>query len=130
MISSKEYISYAVDFDGTLSINSHYPEIGDANIFLFDFLINERKKGNKVILYTCRAGEYLEAALNFCEDRGLTFDAVNENLQENIKMYGGNTRKIHADYYIDDKMLFFPSVGMNFPDLHETVREIRTACQG
>ena len=113
----RDYISYAVDFDGTLSINAHFPEIGDANIFLMDFLINERKNGNKVILNTCRTGELLEAALEFCEGRGLTFDAVNENLPENIRLYGGDTRKISADYYIDDKMLYFPSVGLNFPDL-------------
>ncbi len=126
---SDSYISYAVDFDGTLTLESKFPEIGTANIYLIDWLIEERKKGNKVILYTCRAGELLEEAIAFCNEKGLDFDAVNENLPENIQKYGGDTRKIHADYYIDDRMLWFPSVKPNFPNLRsETAREIKTAC--
>jgi len=122
--------SYAVDFDGTLTLESKFPEIGTANIYLIDWLIEERKKGNKVILYSCRTGELLDNAIAFCNERGLYFDAVNENLPENIQKYGGDTRKIHADYYIDDRMLWFPSVKPNFPELKSKVAQnIRTACQ-
>lgn len=127
-MNDKKYISYAVDFDGTLSVNKHFPEIGDANVFLFDFLIAEREKGNKVILYTCRSGQLLDNAIAFCMERGLHFDAVNQNLPDNIAKYGGDTRKIHADYYIDDRMLYFPSVGFHCMDLHPLVnKETATA---
>ena len=33
----------------------------------------------------------------------LHFDAVNENLPEAIKRFGGDSRKIFADEYIEDK---------------------------
>ena len=32
------------------------------------------------------------------------YDAVNENLPEIIERYGGDSRKIFADIYIDDRM--------------------------
>lgn len=123
-----DYISYAVDFDGTLTMTSEFPNIGVANIYLIDWLIGERNKGNKVILYTCRSGKLLNEAIEFCNKRGLHFDAINENLPENIEKYGGDTRKIHADYYIDDRMLYFPSVGMQFAALRDGAAEnIRAA---
>ena len=36
---------------------------------------------------------------------GLKFDAVNENLPEMIKLFGSDSRKVFADYYLDDKNL-------------------------
>lgn len=58
----------------------------------------------KLILWTCRDGEKLTKAVEWCKLRGLEFDAVNQNLPEVIEQYGGDTRKISADEYIDDKM--------------------------
>ena len=92
----------AVDFDGTLCKNV-YPEIGKPNEPLILNLINQKRLGNKLILWTCRTGEFLDAAVEWCREHGLIFDAVNDNLPEQIEMYGGNSRKICADYYIDDK---------------------------
>ena len=111
---------YAVDFDGTLSLG-HYPEIGAPNLPLFDFLRREQYKGGKVILWTCRSGRLLKEAVAFCNSRDLHFDAINENLPENIKKYGGDARKVNADYYIDDKTLCFPGVDFTYwkPDGEE-----------
>ena len=95
-------IIYAVDFDGTLSFGQ-WPGLGDPNGPLFAFLIREKMKGARVILHTCRNGAQLEDAVAYCEEEGLYFDAVNENLPELIELYGGDTRKINADFYIDDK---------------------------
>lgn len=94
----------AVDFDGTLC-KDKFPSIGRANGKLINDLIRAREKGDKVILWTCRAGDQLEDAVRWCEAQGLVFDAVNENLKEHIEMYGGDTRKVFADVYIDDKNL-------------------------
>lgn len=101
---------YAVDFDGTLSQGVPFPEIGEANEPLFDMLIHEKEKGSRIILFTCRTGRDLKEAVAFCNSRGLYFDTVNENLPELIAAYGGDTRKINADYYIDDKNCIFPTV--------------------
>ena len=95
----------AVDFDGTLC-EEEWPEIGSANKFLINKLIDLQKQGAKVILWTCRNGNLLEDAVNWCGQHGLIFDAVNENLPEILESYGGkDSRKITADYYIDDKAL-------------------------
>ena len=96
----------AVDFDGTLCRNK-YPEIGDANSELIRQLIEERKNGTAVILFTCRNGKILKEAVKWCKDQGLTFDAVNRNIKERIRAYKGDTRKISADVYIDDRAAAF-----------------------
>lgn len=91
----------AVDFDGTLCTNK-WPEIGDPNKELIKYLILERSLGTKVILWTCRSGDHLTNAVEWCNQYGLYFDEVNENLPERIKTFGGNSRKVVADLYIDD----------------------------
>ena len=91
----------AVDFDGTLCKEA-WPDIGEANWPLINFLIKWRNQGKKVILWTCRENDMLRNAVNWCAVRGLFFDAINCNLKERIDAYGNDSRKIGADYYIDD----------------------------
>ena len=97
-----DYKIMAVDFDGTLCF-SKWPELGEPNIQLIEYLGSWKNQGNKLILWTCRAGEALDKAVDWCRDQHLEFDAVNDNLPEVIEMYGSNSRKITCDYYIDDK---------------------------
>ena len=92
---------YAVDFDGTLCENK-WPDIGEANKDLIKFLLREKSLGHRIILYTMREGQKLDDALKWCRKRGLSFDAVNDNLQEMKAFYGNNPRKVYADWYIDD----------------------------
>ena len=92
----------AVDFDGTLCKDC-YPKIGEANEGLIRKLKEMHMQGDRLILWTCRNGEQLEEALLFCLMRGLVFDAVNENLPETVERFGGDSRKIFADLYIDDR---------------------------
>ena len=102
----------AVDFDGTLITGNKWPDLnGEPNQRLINILIRERKRGNKVILWTNRTNKpekeeyYLRDAVDFCKAAGLEFDAVNENLPEIIEAYGSDSRKVSADKYIDDKAL-------------------------
>lgn len=76
-------VIYAVDFDGTLSFG-RFPDTGAPNEHLFRFLITERERGARLILNTCRTGDNLKAAVDYCKDHGLEFDLVNENLPELI----------------------------------------------
>lgn len=92
----------AVDFDGTLCKNK-WPEIGEPNQKLFDYLIREKKLGTKIILWTCRHGEHLTDAVIWCAQRGLEFDAINDNLPDRVEVFGDNTRKVFAHMYIDDR---------------------------
>ena len=92
----------AVDFDGTLC-DGCWPDIGEPNLKLIGELIYRRSLGNKLILWSCRAGEQLKQAVEWCNSYGLIFDAVNDNIPEIVEKYGSNSRKITADIYIDDK---------------------------
>lgn len=60
-------------------------------------------QGHKVILWTSRDGKDLAAAVEWCKNQGIVFDAVNEPLPEQIARWNNDTRKIYADFYIDDK---------------------------
>jgi hypothetical protein len=98
------YLTFAVDFDGTLC-KHEFPLIGEPNQPMIDFCIRMRNEGHKLILWTCRCGERLDEAVKWCSERGLFFHAVNTNLPEFIVDYGSDSRKVCADYYIDDKSL-------------------------
>lgn len=118
----------AVDFDGTLCENK-WPEIGSPNEKVIEYLKNRQKSGDKLILWTCRTGVNLDRAIAWCEEHGLVFDAVNENLPETIEWMGGDTRKIFANEYIDDRNILVS-------DCHEksnmekwAEEEVRIACK-
>ena len=83
----------AVDFDGTLCY-SHWPELGQPNYALISYLQEWKRNGNKLILWTCRAGDALSKAVEWCREQNLEFDAINDNLPEIIEYYGHNSRKI------------------------------------
>ena len=78
----------AVDFDGTLCENK-WPEIGEPNTELIGYLIMMQKTvGAKIILWTCRIGEMLDRAVNWCSEHGLEFDAVNaKNFNKEFGVY-------------------------------------------
>lgn len=95
---------YAVDFDGTLCVEQ-YPKIGEARVHRIQKVIDLQKCGHKVILWTCRTDQQLTEVVEWCRERGLVFDAVNDNLPEIKEVWGGNTRKVYCDHYIDDKNL-------------------------
>ena len=92
----------AVDFDGTLCENK-YPQIGDPKNNTIAYLKDKQRNGAKVVLWTCRINELLDAAVRWCRNQGLIFDAVNQNVPEIIEEFGGDTRKIFANEYIDDR---------------------------
>nr|DAE38853.1 MAG TPA: nucleotidase 5'-nucleotidase [Caudoviricetes sp.] len=92
----------AVDFDGTL-VENKFPEIGEVNPVIWKAVSAYQAMGWKIILWSCRTETMLQDAVDFCAERGLTFDAVNENLPEVQTYYGGDTRKVFANMYIDDR---------------------------
>lgn len=92
----------AVDFDGTLCENK-YPEIGEPNQYVIDELKKRQKNGDALILWTCRTGNRLSDAVEWCRVQGLVFDRVNENLPEIIEAFGEDSRKITATEYWDDR---------------------------
>lgn len=121
----------ALDFDGTLCHGNLFPRIGKPRTWMIEKAIEWRKRGHKVILWTCRedvlptdyspywpVGNYLTDAIEWCKEQGLEFDAHNQNIEELVNPKAKLSRKILADVYIDDKSIIFDDsheimVGMN-----------------
>ena len=99
--------TFAVDFDGTLCENA-WPDIGEPYYDMINWIKRLRTNGHKIILWTCREGMDLVDAIVWCADQGLFFDAVNDNLEDLKRQFGGNSRKILADFYVDDKAVSVP----------------------
>ena len=98
----RDYKIIAVDFDGTL-FETDYPHIIRPIFPVIDMAIARKEKGDKLILWTCRAGKELLDAITACNKEGLYFDAVNDNLEEMKETWGNNPRKVAADEYWDDR---------------------------
>ena len=60
----------AVDFDGALCF-SKWPELGEPKQPLIDYLQKWKSQGDKLILWTCRAGDALDAAVAWCQSHQL-----------------------------------------------------------
>lgn len=100
------YRIIGVDFDGTLAhTKGIYPNIGEPITEIIDYILEEQKKGAYLILITIREGVELEGALMWCEDQGIKFDAVNDNLPHIKDFFKNNPRKIFCNEYIDDTNL-------------------------
>ena len=95
----------SVDFDGVITEQDCFPEIGTIAPDCKEVMNRLSKAGVTWILNTCRVDEYLMDAVNFCMTHRLPITKANQNLPERIAMYGGDCRKISADVYIDDKNL-------------------------
>lgn len=105
----------AVDFDGTI-VENKFPEIGMPDPIIVDAIKAYKAVGWKVILWTCRTDEMLQDAVDFCKEQlGIEFDAVNDNLPEVQHYFGGNTRKVFANLYWDDRNAVLSVGGVNKP---------------
>lgn len=102
MNDDRNYSIIAIDFDGTL-FETDYPTIVSPNLGVIDAAKWCKECGDKLILWTCREGPELDAAIQACREYGLEFDAVNDNLPEMKEKWGNNPRKVSADDYWDDK---------------------------
>ena len=98
----RDYKIIAVDFDGTL-FETDYPHIVRPILPVIEMAKARQEKGDKLILWTCREGPELDAAVEACREQGLEFDAVNDNLEEMKAKWGNNPRKIAASEYWDDR---------------------------
>lgn len=94
----------AVDFDGTI-VEHKYPEIGKELPFATATLRQLIKDGHKLVLWSVREGELLDAAVAWCEERGVRFYAVNRDLDEDPEGEKGKnySRKLKAQLFIDDR---------------------------
>lgn len=92
----------AVDFDNTL-FETDWPDIKNPIWPAINAARTAKEEGAELILWTTREGEHLTAALEACENVGLTFDAVNGNTESMKKLWGNDPRKVGATEYWDDR---------------------------
>lgn len=98
-------MTIAVDFDGTI-VTHKYPNIGEEIPFAVDTLKMLRNDGHKLILWSVREGKLLDAAVQWCRNRGLEFYAVNRDYPEETTDNNPYfSRKLKADMFIDDRNL-------------------------
>lgn len=96
-------MTIAVDFDGTI-VENKYPQIGEEIDFATDTLKMLIKERHLLILWTCREGQLLDDALEWCRKRGVEFYAVNRDYpEETIENNPAFSRKLKADLFIDDR---------------------------
>lgn len=88
-----------IDFDGTITQENLFPEIGKVRNHAFEAIKTLQKRGWTCCLWTCRTGEQLEKAKRFLETNGVFMDYYNASPYDE-KSYAG--RKPIADIYIDD----------------------------
>ena len=111
----------AIDFDGTL-VSNEFPKVGKPDYIVAGTVKAYQKAGWKVILWTCRTDTMLQEAIDFCREQlGIEFDAVNDNLPEVQQYFGGNTRKVFANLYWDDRSAALYVGGADKPSSLETV---------
>ncbi len=94
----------AIDFDGTC-VEHDYPAVGLEVEGAVETLRALSKRGHRLILFTMRSGEKLEAAVRWFRDRKIELWAVNENPEQRSWT---TSPKVYADYYIDDSALGCP----------------------
>lgn len=107
-----ESMIFAVDFDGVV-VEDNFPNIGRLNMTMAVAIKTTREYGHQVVLWTCRVGERLLEAVDFCRENNIEFDAINASHPNNLAMYITDPRKIYADYYVDDRSIGFDDFGID-----------------
>ncbi len=92
----------AVDFDGTI-VHNKWPDIGEPVREAADTIRLWTARGHRIVIWTCRVGNELEACEKWLIRNWVPFYSINSNPLDRIDLYGSDTRKISADLYIDDK---------------------------
>lgn len=94
-----------VDFDDTIRYYNVTP------IELCNDVVNTIKEaqefGASLVLWTCRDGEELTEALEYCNSIGLTFDAVNPTKSEVIS---NTSNKAFGNIQLDDRAGLYESL--------------------
>lgn len=104
---TKEPYIIAIDFDGCIATGA-WPDIDNGELIeetvnrMFEQI--ERVPETVFVLWTCREGEYLRDAIEFCVAMELPIKHFNENHPSIFSWFTDpNCRKIFAHEYWDDR---------------------------
>lgn len=98
----------AIDFDGTI-VEDQFPEIGNMIPGAKEIINKLNYEGYTIIIWTCRTGVELAKAILWLAENEIKYNYINQNCPiSNAKYGGGDTRKVYANLYIDDRGLMRP----------------------
>ncbi len=100
-----------VDFDGTI-VTHDFPEIGKDVPYAIETLKALQDNGQKIILFTMRADEYLDEAVDYLKKRGIELYGINTNPTQKSWT---NSPKAYGHIYIDDAAVGCPLQWGNHP---------------
>lgn len=116
------YKLFGIDFDGTIAYDA-YPNIGELIPGAKETITKIKNNGGKIAIWTCRSGEHGKLVKDFLHKNNIPYDTFNEAFEENIIQYGGDSRKIYADCYIDDKCLLWNGNSVNWKIVDKLIFE-------
>ena len=100
----------AIDFDNTIA-DTDFPDINRLKPGAKRVINSLKQLGCKIAIWTCRTGKPAKQAEEFLIEEGIEFDAFNTNDSLPDGFLDGpdfaDSRKIGADFYIDDKAIEF-----------------------
>lgn len=85
----------AIDFDGTITKENKYPNIGEIRPYAAKVIHALQDRGYFCYLWTCRTGASLDAAKKWLEEQDIHLDAYNKGPST-------GSPKLIATVYIDD----------------------------
>lgn len=94
-----------VDFDGTV-VEHMYPEIGLEAPGALRVLTRLQDAGHRLVLWTMRSGEELQAATDYLQGNGINLFGVNRNPEQDTWT---QSPKAYCQLYIDDAALGCPT---------------------
>lgn len=100
----------AIDFDDTIAV-TEYPNIKGMVTGAKKYINKLYNDGWYIIIWTCRTDENaphvpFTKAKEYLEEKGICYHQMNEHHPLLVTTFGNNSRKIAADFYIDDKNIF------------------------
>lgn len=96
----------AIDFDGTI-VEDQFPGIGKMIPGAAEAINQLYADGYEIIIWSCRNGINKARAIEWLVKNGIKYHKFNESSYHNLKAHDfKDTRKVYADLYIDDRMLF------------------------
>lgn len=115
-------LTLSIDFDGTI-VFEKYPGIGELIPGAKEAINTLHDMGHIIIINSCRAGPYEEQMKQYLYTAEIKHHFVNENPSWRIEQYEGlDSRKIGADYYIDDRNLFTREI--NWQDIFSEILKL------
>lgn len=94
-----------IDFDGTI-VEHKYPEIGLPVPGALETMAELIQQGHKIILWTMRSEDTLQAAVDYLTAAGIELYGVNKNPDQ----HWSTSPKAYCHVYIDDAALGCPLI--------------------